>query len=90
MPKSSNRTWPSARDENVAGLQVAVHDQPRVRVGDRRGHLQQQPEPVARSATPAAGSTRRWLAIDVLHREVGPALPVDAGVVQARDVRMFE
>ena len=67
-----------------------MHHQPRVRVGHRGGHLQQQPEPVTERQRPLIAVHVNGLAIDVLHGEVGPALSVDAGVVQARDVRMLE
>lgn len=77
-------------DEDVARLEVAVHDEPAVRVRHRLGHLQDEAQPrVDRQAALAAMHVDRH-AVDELHRQPGPALGGDAGVVQPRDARVLE
>jgi hypothetical protein len=77
-------------DENVAGLQVPMHDEPAVREGDRAADLQQQIELAPHRQRPFLGVGVDRLALDVLQRQVRPAVLVDPGVVQARDVRVLQ
>ena len=45
MPKSSSFTRPSVVDEHVGRLDVPVDDQVRVRMRDRREHVEEEAEP---------------------------------------------
>ena len=59
MPKSSSLTWPSAVDQHVRRLQVAVDDQVGVRVRDRRQHVEEQPDARRRRRAAARRSSDR-------------------------------
>ena len=54
------------------------------------GHLHQQPQARRDVQTLLAAVRVDGLAVDVLHRQVGPAQRIHAGVVQARDVRVLQ
>ena len=77
-------------DEDVGGLQVAVHDQARVRMSDRARHLQEQPQPGRHIERLARAVGVDALAFDVLQREIRLTVGREAGVVQPRDVRVLE
>ena len=89
MPKSSKRTS-SAGDQDVRRLQVAVHDQVRVRVADRVAGLQEQREALRQRRLPLRCPVGDRFAVDVFQREVGLAVLGGAGVEQARDVGVFQ
>ena len=90
MPKSSSFTSPGRGHQDVGGLQVAVHDQVAVRVGDRLAHLREQRQALLerRAVLGAEGGDRP--ALHELHDHVGAAVGGDAAVVQARDARVLE
>jgi hypothetical protein len=58
-------------DQDVRGLEVAVHDQVRVRVGDRGCHVQEQAHPLADAETAPVAVCVDRLAVHVLEHEIG-------------------
>ncbi len=77
-------------DQDVAGLDVAMHDQAAVRVAHRVAHGQEEAQ-ARRDVEPrlvAVAIDRR--ALDVFHDEVWQAVGGRAAVEQPRDVRMFQ
>ena len=90
MPKSSRRGTPSARDQDVRGLDVAVHHQVLVRVLHRGADLAEEVDPgVEPQAVPVAVLVD-GRALDVLHDQVRPAVVGRAAVQQARDAGVVE
>ncbi len=77
-------------DEDVVGLQVAVHHEAPVGVRDRRQHLPEEREALGNRMRARHHVIGERQALDEFHRE--PRLPVgaDPGVVEARDVGMLE
>jgi hypothetical protein len=63
--------------EHVGRLQVAVHDEPRVRVRHRLRHLQEQPQARARGQRLLRAPGIDGHAVDVLEGEKGPAALVE-------------
>ena len=77
-------------DQDVRRLQVAVHDQVRVRVADRVAGLQEQREPLRQRRLPLQRPVGDRFAVDVFQREVGLAVLGGAGIEQARDVGVLQ
>jgi len=77
-------------DEDVRGLEITVDDLTLMRVLHRLEHLQEQPQPRADVESLRIAPVGEQLALHVLHRQVGQAQGVDAGVVQARNMRMLQ
>ena len=77
-------------DENIGGLEVAVDDLTLVRVLNGLEHLQEQPQPRADVEPLRVAPVGEQFALHVLHRQVGQAMRIDAGVVQACNMRMFQ
>ncbi len=77
-------------DEDVGRLQVAVHDEVGVCMRDGAGDLQEEPEPLSHRQITRAAVGVDPLAPDILQRQPGLAFGRDAGVVQARDVRVLQ
>ena len=76
-------------DEDVARFQVAVQDQPVVRLRDRAQHVQHQAQARIDGEREAAAVLVDRLAVDVFEHEVGlRAVGHDTGIEQACDVRM--
>ena len=73
MPKSSSFTCPSAADQDVRGLDVAVHDQVRVRVRDGGEHVEEEAQPRLDAEAVRVAVAVDRLALDVLEHEVGLA-----------------
>ena len=70
MPKSSSFTPPSAGDQHVERLDVAMDDQVGVRMRDRREHVEEQPH-ARRDVEPAlVALVVDALALDVLEHQV--------------------
>ena len=67
-----------------------MHDQPRVREGHRAQDVEEQLQLLAQVEPLGAAVLIRRGAVDVFEREIGPSAFVDAGVVEARDVRVLE
>jgi hypothetical protein len=67
-----------------------VQHEPRVREAHRVCHLQEQAQPLGEGRPPGAAIGIDRNAIDRLHRKVRPARLGDAGVVEARDVRVLQ
>ncbi len=76
--------------QDVRGLEVAVHDQVGVRVGDRRQHVEEQPHARLDAQAPRVAVAVDALAVDVLEHQVRLAVRRDAGVDQLRDVRVAQ
>ena len=76
------------RDQHVAGLQVAVHQQHAVRIGHGVGQLEKDAKPL-RQRQPATGVVDRPT-LDQFHHEIGQAIGRQTGVEQPRDVRVVE
>ncbi len=75
-------------DEHVARLDVAVHDEIGMSMGDGCQHVEKEPQ-ARLGAEPAIVTVAiDALAIDVLEHEVGLAGRRHAGIDQVRDVRM--
>ena len=89
MPKSSRRTFPRGVHQDVGGLEVTVHDRTRMRIGHGPRGLQCQVTR-ARDVGCARRSIRRWAAIDEFEGEERASIAADTGVIQTRDVGMFE
>jgi hypothetical protein len=77
-------------DQHVRWLQVAVHDQRRVRGIDRPAQAHEQFQALREIERAQLGGARDRLAIDQLHRYVRNAGFADSGFDQARDVGMRE
>jgi len=77
-------------DEDVAGLEVAVHDEVRMRVLHRGEHALEQPQPLGERQRAPVAPWRDRLAVDVFHREVGRAVVGGTRVDEGRDVGMIE
>jgi hypothetical protein len=79
------------RDQDVAGLEVAMDDQPRMRVLHRVEHLVEQGQPAFHAQPLAVAPLVHGSAVgDPFHRHPGRAVGVDAGVVQPCDVRVLQ
>ena len=76
MPKSSSFGVPSAGDQNIAGLDVAVDDETLVR-GPGPRHRHGRTARAGRESTVAAPRSARVdrFALDVLHHDVRPPVP---------------
>ena len=77
-------------DEHVGRLEVAVHDQSSVRVGHRASHLLEQAQALGYAQAVVVAIAVDGLAGNVFERKVRPATRVDAGVVEAGDVRVLQ
>jgi hypothetical protein len=77
------------RDHDVVGLEVAVLDPCRVRLGERVGHLHGDLERLARRELPAGQQVAQRAALDQLHRDPGDTR-VLADVEHRDDVRVVE
>jgi hypothetical protein len=75
-------------DQHVAGFQVTVHQQVAVRVRHGVGELQEERQ-LALQRQLGAGLVD-GAALHPFHHEIGQALRAQAGVEQARDVRVIE
>ena len=78
------------RHDDVAGLDVAVDDQPPMGMRHRAHHLHEEAQPFARAQLLLLAKDIQRQAVDVFHGDVRPAAFVQPGVVQARDVRVFQ
>ena len=67
-----------------------MHDQARVRERHRAQDVEEQLQLLAQVEPLGAAVFVRRDAVDVFEREIGTPAFVDAGVVEARDVRMLE
>ena len=76
--------------ENVARLDVAMHDQMLMRVLHRAAQLGEEAQASAQIERVLRAEHVHRHAFDVLHREVRHALGGFAGIEQARDIRMIE
>lgn len=74
--------------EHVRGLDVPVHDESGVGVGNRLGHLDEQPHPVIEAKAGLLAVAIDRPTVRQLHNDVGPLLFRDLGVVELGDVRM--
>ena len=90
MPKSSNFGHAFRRDQDVAGLEIAMNHQVLVRVVNRSADGQKQFKPASNGERMdfAVGIDGRSL--DQLHHEIGNAVVGGAAIEQARDVGMIE
>ena len=85
-------------DEDVRGLEVAVHHEALMRVLHGAARLQKQAQPLAQPQGVLIAEARQRLALDVLHREVGHVaeacacggLVGDARVQKLRDARVLK
>ena len=77
-----------ARDQNIRGFQIAMHDELRVRVGDTAGDLREQPQPRLQVELLLAAILVDLTPFDVLDREKRPPFRRETRVVQPRDIRM--
>ena len=75
-------------DQDVGGLQIAVYDELRVRVGDGIGDLRKQPDARPCIELMIATVLIDGPAFDVLDRQKRPMRRGQAGVIQTRDVRV--
>ena len=75
-------------DEDVARLDVAVHDEVGVCVGDRLEHVEKQAQARLHAERVLVAVAVDGLPIDVLEHEVRLAIRGDTGVGEAGDVRM--
>ena len=81
---------PVGRDQDVAGLEVAVDDEVLVGVLNRGADHAEEPEALPYLQPAPIAEHRDRLALDVLHDEVGKAVLGVAAVQQARDVGVVE
>ena len=77
-------------DEDVRGLDVAVDDQVLVRVIDRLQHLEEQAQSLEDAPAARVAELGDGLPVDVLQHDERLTDRGDAGVVEPRNVRMFE
>jgi hypothetical protein len=77
-------------DQHVRGLEVAVHDQVRVRVRHRGEHVQEQADARVHAQPVAVAVAVDVLSLDVLQQQVGLAHGRHAGVGEPCDVRVRE
>jgi hypothetical protein len=77
-------------DQDVRGLDVAVHDEARVGMGDRRAHVEEEPQPLFDAEPEFVAVAVDRPSRDVLEDEVRLAAGRHPGVVKPRDVRMRE
>jgi hypothetical protein len=77
-------------DEDVAGLEVAMHHQVGVRMPDRARDLQEQAQPPGQVELAALAPAVDALALHQLDREIGLAVGRQPGVVEPGDVRMVQ
>ena len=88
-PKSRILTRPSARQEEVLGLQVPVHDPLLVRRGEALGDLHRVVDRLAHRQRPAEETRPQRLALEQLRHDVRRAV-CRSDVVDRRDVGMVE
>ena len=74
-----------AGDEDVAGLDVAVHHEVAMRVLHRAAHLQEQFQPLAHEKSAIVAVGVDGLPVDVFHDEIGRAVVEVAAVDETRD-----
>ena len=79
-----------AVDQQVRGLEVAVHHQVAMRVAHRIEHLQEQHHALAQAQAARVAPAIDGLALDAFHHEVRFAVAADAAVEQDGDVRMLQ
>ena len=79
-----------AGDEDVRRLEVAVHHQVRMRIGDRVAHLEEDRELGREGESGLGAEAIDRHALDVLEREVRGAVLRDPAVDETRDARMLE
>jgi hypothetical protein len=77
-------------DQDVGGLEVAVHDQVAMCVGDGCTDLQRQAQAGAHIERVRIAIARDRAAFDILEREVRRTVVRDAAVMQLGDMRMDE
>ena len=87
----SRAGWPGRPSvtSTLRGLMSRCSTPLLVRVLHRLQHLQEELDPRAHRQPPLVGPLQQVLARHVLQREIRPAVVADAGVVEARDVRML-
>ena len=78
------------RDQDVRRLEVQMHDQTGVRMADGRADLQKQTDAPRHQQRALLAPLGDRGAVDVVEREIGLQVAVDARIEQMRDVRMFE
>ncbi len=81
---------PVGRDEDVRRLEIAVDDEPRVRVPHGAQHLLEQGDALRGVQAMLVRVARDRQAGDPLHREIRATVRAHAGVVETRDLRMLE
>ena len=79
---------PFGCDQHVGWLQVPVYDEVGMRVGDRGQHVEEQTKAVRDREPRGVAVAIDVLTAHVLQHQVGRSEWRDAGVVQARDMRM--
>jgi hypothetical protein len=87
-PEVEQLHLPIGAHQDVRRLEVAVHDQARVRVGDRFRRLKEQLEALSRIELMRVRVLVDARALDVFEHQVQLPRGGDAGVEQPRDVRM--
>ena len=77
-------------DQDVGGLEVAVHHQVGVGMADRAADLQEQAQAFVQRQLQAPAVFGDRLALDVGQHQVGLAVLAEAGIQQPGDVRMLQ
>ena len=78
------------RDQDIFGFDVAVDDEPLMRVRDARAHLQQQREPGVETQLTIRTIACDRYAVDILHHEVRKSGRGGATIEEASDVRVIQ
>ena len=90
MPKSSKRTRRVAVDQDVRRLQIPMHDQIPVRIGDRRTDIEEEADDGPGIERSFAAPGVDTFALDQRHRQPGSAIIEHAGIEQSDDIRVIE
>ncbi len=89
-PEVEEPRVPVRSDQDIAGLQVAVHDLALVRILDRSEHFDEEPQAVVDREPLLPRMREQILALDVLEGDVGAAVSGPSAVEKARDSGVFE
>lgn len=79
---------PTAVDQHIGGLYIAVGNQVLVQVGDAVAQLREQVEALRQGQPPVIGVAVDGQAIDELHGQPRQALARGAAIEEPRDVRV--
>lgn len=89
-PEIEQARPPAFVDHDVRQLDVAMHDKPRMRIGNGIAQLEEEPQAIVETGLGPRAPGTDIFAVDIFHRHVGAAVFGDAAVDQPGYAGMFE